>query len=427
MPVKNLLVILSLLFFGSVHGQTYFPPLSGNEWETTNPSELNWCQENIDTLLSYLEDKNSKAFIILKEGRIVMENYFAGHDQNATWYWASAAKTITATLTGKALEEGLLSLDDPVSEYIGTGWTSCDSIEEYQRTIFHQLTMSSSFNNSPLLWDCTDPACYQCTGAEAGSEWHYHNAVYRRLIEVIESATGIDRNTYTNSVVEEVTGMSGFWLDNLYFSKHRDLARFGWLALNEFEWDGTAVLNDTDYIEALTTTSQPMNQSYGYLWWLNGQESHMFPLDPNVYEGSMIPSGPDDMYMALGANDQKIYVVPSQGLVVTRQGDAAGSTSAAASSFDDELWQLISNLECSPLSAPSVLQHEKPLIFPNPSTGVINLPTEHDIYKVSVYSLDGRLIHETKSNESIYLTKGSYLISIQFKDQSSRNQKIIVQ
>ncbi len=365
--------------------------------------------------------------MILKDGRIVLENYFDGHNENTFWYWASAAKTITATLAGKALEDGLLSLDDPVSQYIGTGWTSCDSIDEYQRTIFHQLTMSSSFNNSPFLWDCTEPGCYQCTGAEPGTEWHYHNAVYRRLIEVVESATEIDRNDYTNSVVEEATGMSGFWVDNLYFSKHRDMARFGLLALNGFEWDGTAILNDSGYIEALTAPSQAMNQSYGYLWWLNGQSNHMLPLDPNVYEGSMIPSGPDDMYMALGANDQKIYVVPSQGLVVTRQGDAAFGIEAAASAFDTELWELISNLECSPLSTSDNSKTEEPLIFPNPSNGPITLPSNEKIDRIAVYSIDGRLIGEPQRGEMLSLPKGTYLFSVWYTDQSSRNQKVIVQ
>ena len=425
--MKYYFLFAALLSFCTVNAQTYFPPIAGNEWETTDPSELNWCQENIDTLLSYLEEKNSKAFMILKDGRIVLENYFDEHNENTLWYWASAAKTITATLTGKALEDGLLGLDDPVSQYIGTGWTSCDSIDEYQRTIFHQLSMSSSFDNSPLLWDCTDPGCYQCTGAEPGTEWHYHNAVYRRLIEVVEAATGVNRNVYTNSIVEELTGMSGFWVDNLYFSKHRDMARFGWLALNNYEWDGTAVLDDSEYIEALTTPSQEMNPSYGYLWWLNGQSNHMFPLDPIVYEGSMIPSGPDDMYMALGANDQKIYVVPSQGLVVTRQGDAAFGMEAAASSFDVELWELISNLECSPLSASDEPETEVPFIFPNPSSGSITLPSDERIDRIAVYSVDGGLIEEPRPGEMISLPKGTYLFSVWYIDQSCRNQKVIVQ
>lgn len=427
MIMKYCILSLSFLFAALVQAQTYFPPIDGDEWETTDPIELNWCQENIDTLLSYLQVKDTRGFIILKDGRIVLENYFDDHEESSLWYWASAAKTITATLTGKALEDGLLSLDDPVSNYIGEGWTSCDFNDEIQRTIFHQLTMTSSFNNSILLWDCTEPDCYQCTGDSPGSQWHYHNAVYRRLIEVLEEATGIDRNAYTNSVVEELTGMSGFWFDNLYFSKHRDMARFGLLALNGFEWDGTAILNDQEYIDALTTSSQSMNESYGYLWWLNGQANHMFPLDPNQYEGSMIPTGPDDMYMALGANDQKIYVVPSQGLVVTRQGDSAFDNSPAFSSFDIDLWELISNLPCSPLSDSFEHTDEKPFIYPNPSTGRINLPFDENILNVAVHSIEGRKIMNSANDQDISLPKGSYVITIHYRDGMQRNQKVIVQ
>jgi hypothetical protein len=52
----------------------------------------------------------------------------------------------------------------------------------------------------------------------------------------------------------------------------------------------------------------------------------------------MVPNGPADMYAALGKNDQKIYVVPSQNLVVIRMGEAAGNLQLAVSSFDNELW-----------------------------------------------------------------------------------------
>lgn len=425
--MKHIFLLICLLSFGLVDAQTYFPPISGSDWETTDPSELNWCPEKIDSLLNYLEEKNTRAFIILKDGQIVLENYFNGHGPNTLWYWASAGKTITATLAGKALEDGLMGLDDPVSQYIGTGWTACDSIEEYERTIFHQLTMTSSFNDFILFWDCVEPECFQCTGAAPGTEWHYHNGVYRQLIEVIEAATGSDRNTYTNSVLEEITGMSGFWVDNLYLSKHRDMARFGWLALNDFNWNGSPVLTDQGYIEDLTSPSQSLNPSYGYLWWLNGQESHLFPLDPTVYEGSMIPSGPDDMFMALGANDQKIYVVPSQGLVVTRQGDAAGAEVAAASSFDEELWALISDLECDPLSAPITNREKENFLFPNPSEGPIRLPSDENIDRLAIYSIEGRLVDRPHPGETLALPKGTYVVSLIYFDDSVRNQKLVVQ
>ncbi|MEM9050474.1 MAG: serine hydrolase [Bacteroidota bacterium] len=420
--------LFCLFFLIGVFGfsQTYFPPADGGNWETISYVELGWCQESIDTLLTFLDANNTKAFMILKEGRIVLEEYFDGHNENTLWYWASAGKTLTATLVGKALEDDLLELEDPVSQYIGAGWTSCDPVAENERTIFHQLTMTSSFNSNPFLWDCTEPGCYQCTGQAPGTEWHYHNGVYRRLIEVVESATGISRNGYTNQVIEEITGMTGFWADNLYFSVHRDMARYGWLALNDFVWDGTAVLNDSEYIEDLTTPSQNLNPSYGYLWWLNGQSGHKFPLDPNLYAGSMIPSGPDDMYMALGADDQKIYVVPSQSLVVTRQGDAASEMTLAGSTFDEELWSLISQLECDPLTTKNQ-EDEDFFIFSNPLSGAFTIPVLRDLKLVNFYRTNGQHVLTGVPSQLVQLEKGIYISEAKFNNGRSLTQKLIVQ
>ena len=57
-----------------------------------------------------------------------------------------------------------------------------------------------------------------------------------------------------------------------------------------------------------------------------------------VLPGALIPVAPADMYAALGKDDQKLYVVPSQNLVIVRMGMSAGGFSPAASGFDNELW-----------------------------------------------------------------------------------------
>src|SRR6478672_3772099 len=68
----------------------YFPPIAGDVWETKTISELGWNQDAVQPLLDYLELKHSKSFIILVDGKIVMENYFNGHTAESNWYWASA-------------------------------------------------------------------------------------------------------------------------------------------------------------------------------------------------------------------------------------------------------------------------------------------------------------------------------------------------
>jgi hypothetical protein len=44
------------------------------------------------------------------------------------------------------------------------------------------------------------------------------------------------------------------------------------------------------------------------------------------------------MFMALGKNDQKIYVIPSKKMVVIRMGEAADAETRALSDFDETLW-----------------------------------------------------------------------------------------
>lgn len=96
-------------------------------------------------------------------------------------------------------------------------------------------------------------------------------------------------------------------------------------------------------VESLLT-SQQINLSYGYLWWLNGKSSYHLPATQMEFSGSIIPSGPNDMFMALGKNDQKIYVVPSRNLVIVRMGEAADGSNFAVSDFDNVLWQKITAL-----------------------------------------------------------------------------------
>src|SRR5262245_52854379 len=102
--------------------QSYFPPLTGSTWDTLSPSALGWCPDRIDSLYDFLEEKNTKGFIVLKDGRIVLEKYFGTFTQDSAWYWASAGKTLTAFLIGQAQEQGFFDIDDSTSQYLGAGW-----------------------------------------------------------------------------------------------------------------------------------------------------------------------------------------------------------------------------------------------------------------------------------------------------------------
>jgi CubicO group peptidase (beta-lactamase class C family) len=324
----------------------YFPPLIGTTWDTKTIASLGWNQAAVQPLLDFLALKNSKSFIVLVNGRIVLENYFNGHAATTNWYWASAGKTLTSTLTGIAQQESLINLDTKVSQYIGTGWTSEPLAKENLITCKNLLTMTSGLDDL-TNGDAVNPASLNYF-ADAGSRWAYHN-VYVKLQDVIASASGQTWDNYFNAKLKNKIGMDGAWFTSgnniVYSSTSRSMARFGLLMLNKGTWNNNVVLNET-YFNAATNTSQNINQSYGYLWWLNGKSSFHLPGLQTQFNGTLIPSGPSDMFMALGKNDQKIYVVPSKKMVVIRMGDVADSANPtfALSGFDNELWQKINAL-----------------------------------------------------------------------------------
>ncbi|HNC38741.1 MAG TPA: serine hydrolase, partial [Chitinophagaceae bacterium] len=70
------------------------------------------------------------------------------------------------------------------------------------------------------------------------------------------------------------------------------------------------------------------------------KSQYMLPGSQKVYSGYLIPNAPADMFAALGAKDQKLYVIPSKNMVIVRMGNAAyqGNASFAKSGFDNELW-----------------------------------------------------------------------------------------
>jgi CubicO group peptidase (beta-lactamase class C family) len=123
------------------------------------------------------------------------------------------------------------------------------------------------------------------------------------------------------------------------------MARFGLMSLNRGKWNGTTIVSESFFNQA-STTSQNINEAYGYLWWLNGKSTYRLPTTQFEFNGTLIPNAPSDMFAALGKNDQKIYVIPSKKMVVIRMGEVANPANPTfgLSGFDNELWQKINAL-----------------------------------------------------------------------------------
>ncbi len=326
----------------------YFPSLNGDDnWERKTVGDLGWNQNELAPLLDYLEETNSKSFIILHNGKIVVEEYFNAHDKDKVWYWASAGKTLTTALSGIPQAEQLIDIDNKVSDYLGTGWTSAALEKENLITCRHLLSMNSGLDDS--LGDAVDPENLQFI-ADAGTRWAYHN-VYRKMQDVIAEASNDTFENYFNTNLKNKIGMTNSstnrWIQlgdfNVYWSDSRSMARFGLLMYAAGKWEDTQIVPQ-DFLSDAMNSSQNINNSYGYLWWLNGKSSFMLPSSQSEFNEKLVPSAPDDMVAALGKNDQKIYIVPSKKLVIIRMGEAAESENFALSNFDNDLWGKINAL-----------------------------------------------------------------------------------
>jgi CubicO group peptidase (beta-lactamase class C family) len=316
----------------------YFPSNTGNIWETKTVAALGWNQAALPSLKTYLAQKNTRSFMILVNGRIVMEEYFNGHSATATWQWNSAGKTLVAATTGIAQQEGLLNINNKVSQYLNVGWTSEPILKENLITTRHLLTMTSGINDASEFVTKSNLTYL----ADAGSRWSYHN-VFQKLMDVVAEAGKQDFETYFNAKLKTKIGMEGFWNNGLIFkvynSNTRSMARFGLLALNKGKWKNETIINESFFLESINT-SQNINPSYGYLWWLNGKSTYMVPGGQTVFNTTLISNAPSDMYAAMGASDQRIYVVPGKNMVIVRMGEASdpGNPNFAVSGFDNELW-----------------------------------------------------------------------------------------
>ncbi|MGL5111070.1 MAG: serine hydrolase domain-containing protein [Flavobacterium sp.] len=349
--MKYLAVLLvSFLFVGCDKGdlapqiskeKLYFPPNTGSVWETKSIASLGWNQSAVQPLKDYLVQKNTKSFMILVNGRIVIEEYFNGHKAADAWQWNSAGKTLVATTTGIAQQEGLLNINNKASQYLGTEWTSEPLEKENLITLRHLLTMSSGLNDEKELVMQSNLTYL----ADAGTRWSYHN-VFQKLIDVVAAASKQDFEKYFGAKLKDKIGMDGFWnfgsIFKIYHSSARSMARFGILALNNGKWKEEQIVHESFFKESVTS-SQSINPSYGYLWWLNGKSKYMVPGGQAVYQGALVPNAPADMYSAMGAEDQRIYVIPSKNMVVIRMGNASdpANPNFALSGFDSALWEKI--------------------------------------------------------------------------------------
>jgi CubicO group peptidase (beta-lactamase class C family) len=282
---------------------------------------------------SFLRDRETLAFVVVHEDRLVYERYFAGANRRTLQTSFSVAKSFLSTLVGIAIDEGLIgSVADPVTDYLPELAARDDRFEWI--TIRDLLTMSSGLRYEepeiPVPWG-DDVATYygvdlrdvglngsQIVGSP-GAEWHYNNYNPLLLGVVLERATGMPVSDYMATRMWQPLGAEAdaTWsIDSAHsgFEKMEsglnatpvDYARFGLMFLHGGEWNGNRIVSE-GWVRAATAadaTADPA-QDYQYFWWVDLER-------PGRFYG-------------LGNLGQYLYVAPDADVVIVRNGSDWGT------------------------------------------------------------------------------------------------------
>lgn len=313
-------IVALMLAVGAV--QVHPAPAQNNwptdGWTESSPEAQGMNSDELAAMLAFIDDESLPidGIVVVRGGAIVAEAYVFPYRQSTQHRLYSVTKSVTSAVTGIALDQGLLDgLDETMLSFFPG--RSVDHLDDAKRAIVLEdlLTMRSG-----LEWDDGMTLTYELASqpdwiefvldrpmeAEPGREFHYHNGVPVVIAAIVQQVAGVPMADYAQTMLFDPLGIepddttwepasqgitNGSWG---LFMTPRDMAKFGYLYLNEGQWDGQQIVPAT-WVE---TSTQPQlslgtGEGYGYLWWTH-----------------------PGYYAAQGLFGQYIIVVPEDGLVV---------------------------------------------------------------------------------------------------------------
>ena len=307
--------------------------------------ELPKAEKQLTNVKFKLEDKdydlydfmaldNMTAMLILKDGEIVYETYQRGNTEKTRWMSMSIAKSITSTLTGIAIKDGLIAgLDAPVVDYVpalkgsaydgvsvkdvlmmssGVKWNETYTDPNSDRRALLKAQIGQEPGSAMKLMASLDRA------AEPGTVNNYSTGETQVLGEIVHGAIRKPLAEYLSEKIWVPYGMeadANWWLDSPdgveiggsgLSATLRDFGRFGLFFLNEGVVDGASILPEGWVKEASLPTKLKNGEKldYGYMWWTGWTE----------------PSIKDGAFAAIGIQGQNIYINPVHKVVIVTLG-----------------------------------------------------------------------------------------------------------
>jgi CubicO group peptidase (beta-lactamase class C family) len=280
--------------------------------------------------------KQVKAVVVVKDGVVVAERYASGVDMHTPLISFSVAKSFTNALLGMLVSDGKLRVDQPLAppEWRQPGDARASiTIEDLMRMRSGLAAEEAESAFSPvakmefLHGDMAGFAAAQPAKEPPGRTFEYTSAdtvlLDRKIGELIGGgASGVRayarnrlfRRLGMRDVTMEFDGKGTFIGSTYVYASARDFAKFGLLYLN----DGVAPTGERllPHGWVAWSRSSTLGAPYGAGFWTNDGPSR--PAKWRV-EGGF----PKDGFFASGTMGQRIYIVPSQHLVITRFGYSA--------------------------------------------------------------------------------------------------------
>ncbi len=305
------------------------------DWEYTSFSAEGLDPTRFELLKTHIQDgtfRKVDSILVIKSGKILIEEYFNGYDRDKLHEIRSAMKSIGSALMGIAIDQGYITgVQDRLYAYFREleplqNW----DVRKNEITLANVLNMTtgldcddmdnSSAGNEDNVLEATDIARFMLDLPVVygpGEHWAYGTGSAHLIGAVIESATGISVQEFAKTYLFEPLNISqykwktsggiahtggGFWMLPI------DMAKFGQLYLNKGRWHGEKIISEEWIDESSKTHIQVTNDfGYGYFWW-----KRIFYID-----GRPFPA-----FSAQGNGESHIFVFPDLELVVVLTGSA---------------------------------------------------------------------------------------------------------
>ncbi len=288
---------------------------------------------------AYATKTNSVSLLVYHRGALRYEKYWPGFDRETITDPFSAHKTIMGLLMGAAIADGVIkSLDEPAATYLPE-WAN-DARSKIR--IRDLMQMSSGLETPPFgTWtglrvtvgsELEETVLALQAVKPPGTDFQYSNANSQLLGIILQRAAG---KRYAQYLSERLWSRLGTPTAHVWLDHEGGMARTfcclytnarSWLKVGRFILDqgrvGTDQVVPAEWIAAMTTPA-PTNPNYGLQIWLGsppGKERKYN--DKSVKAFHSEPFVAKDMIFVDGFGGQRVYMVPSEQLIIVRTGEA---------------------------------------------------------------------------------------------------------